>query len=145
MKITSFIDLILQETSQVDECSLAPLNLSDEDDEHPDTLVESNVDNSYEEYERYLVVNSSQELIKCFVDRYNTRDTSILQLFDMSASFEYISIGQTMSTESALTLLDLEVQAMEYHQDSLTIDYDPNINGFSLFYITFDGSLHLKS
>ena len=68
-----------------------------------------------------------------------------MQLFEISASFEYISIGKTMDTEQALTLLDLEVQLMECRQDSLTIDYDPNINGFSLFYITFDGLLHLKS
>ena len=50
-----------------------------------------------------------------------------------------------MNTESALTLLDKEVQTMVCRQDSLTIDYDPSINGFSLFYITFDGSLQLKN
>jgi hypothetical protein len=63
----------------------------------------------------------------------------------MQASFEYLSIGQSMNTEAALTLLDKEVHIIECRQDSLSIDYDPNINGFSLFYITFDGSLQLKN
>ncbi len=50
-----------------------------------------------------------------------------------------------MNTEAALTLLDKEVQSIECRQESLSIDYDPNIKGFSLFYITFDGSLQLKN
>ncbi len=50
-----------------------------------------------------------------------------------------------MSTDSALTLLDIDVQAIDCRQDSLTIDYDPSLHGFSLFYITFDGNLYLKS
>ncbi len=91
------------------------------------------------------MASSSQQLIKCFLDRYNTRNTSILELFDISSTFEYMNIGQTMTSQEALTLMDLEVQTLDYKEDTLSIDYDPNSHGFSLFYITFEGSLFLKT
>lgn len=100
---------------------------------------------AYEEFERSLVLNSSLELIKCFVNRYNTRDSTILQLFDMQASFEYINIAQVMGTEEALTIMDQEVAGIDSHENSLSIDYDPQGYGFSLFYITFEGSLFMKN
>jgi hypothetical protein len=92
-----------------------------------------------------MVLNSSLELIKCFVTRYNTRDSSILQLFDLQASFEYINIGQIMGTEEALTIMDQEVAGIDSQETTLTIDYDPAGQGFSLFYITFEGNLFMKN
>ena len=50
-----------------------------------------------------------------------------------------------MNSQEALTLMDLEVQSLDWREDSLTIDYDPHFHGFSLFYITFEGSLNLKT
>lgn len=49
-----------------------------------------------------------------------------------------------MNTEEALTLMDQEVAGIESHENSLSIDYDPNGQGFSLFYITFEGNLFMK-
>jgi hypothetical protein len=34
---------------------------------------------------------------------------------------------------------------MDHREETLVIDYDPNLNGFSLFYITFEGSLFMKN
>ncbi len=49
-----------------------------------------------------------------------------------------------MTTEEALTLMDHEVASIDSHEGSLSIDYDPNGHGFSLFYITFEGNLFMK-
>ena len=63
----------------------------------------------------------------------------------MQASFEYINIGQVMGTEEALTIMDQEVVGINSHEHSLTIDYDPHGLGFSLFFITFEGNLFMKT
>lgn len=49
-----------------------------------------------------------------------------------------------MSTEEALTLMDHEVACIDSQDTSLSIDYDPNGQGFELFYITFEGNLFMK-
>lgn len=50
-----------------------------------------------------------------------------------------------MGTEEALTIMDQEVAGIDSNENSLTIDYDPNGHGFSLFYITFEGNLFMKT
>ena len=50
-----------------------------------------------------------------------------------------------MRTEDALILMDQEVQYIDAIESSLNIDYDPNANGFSLFYVTFEGNLVMKN
>lgn len=41
--------------------------------------------------------------------------------------------------------MDLEVASMDTSDNSLSIDYDATATGFSLFYITFEGSLSMKN
>ena len=50
-----------------------------------------------------------------------------------------------MGTEEALIIMDQEVAGIDSQESTLTIDYDPLGQGFSLFYITFEGSLFMKS
>lgn len=50
-----------------------------------------------------------------------------------------------MGTEEALTIMDQEVAGIDSQDNSLSIDYDPHGHGFSLFYITFEGNLFMKS
>ena len=50
-----------------------------------------------------------------------------------------------MGTEEALTIMDQEVAGIDSQESTLTIDYDPAGQGFSLFYITFEGSLFMKN
>ena len=50
-----------------------------------------------------------------------------------------------MGTEEALTIMDQEVAGIDSHENSLSIDYDPQGHGFSLFYITFEGNLFMKN
>jgi hypothetical protein len=40
--------------------------------------------------------------------------------------------------------MDQEVTTVDVTENSVTIDYDPQKNGFSLFYVTFEGILHMK-
>ena len=49
-----------------------------------------------------------------------------------------------MTTQEALTLMDREVQSINYQEGTLTIDSTPE-NGFKLFFITFDGQLAMKN
>ena len=83
--------------------------------------------------------------MNCFISRYNTRDSSILQLFDFSSTFEYVNIAQSMTTPEALLLMDQEVAGIDARDGSLNIDYDETGAGFNLFYITFEGTLFMKS
>lgn len=141
-KITSFIDLILQdgfdETNGCELFNCGPVGT--EGDKTPAFGRGTNGN----EYERYLVLTCSQELLRCFAQRYNQRDNSILQLFDAQSTFEYLNIGQTMGTEAALLLMDQEVAWLEVSEDTLAIDYDPAGAGFSLFYVTFEGGLRMR-
>jgi hypothetical protein len=50
-----------------------------------------------------------------------------------------------MGTEEALTIMDQEVAGIDSQDNTLSIDYDPQGHGFSLFYITFEGNLFMKS
>ena len=50
-----------------------------------------------------------------------------------------------MGTEEALTIMDQEVAGIDSHENSLSIDYDPQGYGFSLFFITFEGNLFMKN
>ncbi|TNV80327.1 hypothetical protein FGO68_gene11568 [Halteria grandinella] len=150
-QISSFIDLIIldgvhiadtqeQFTHQVNGESIP--------------LFENSSDYPQIEAERQIVSNSSIELLRCFITRYNQRDSTILQLFAQMASFEFLNIGQSMSTEEALLLMDQEVQGIDALEESLLIDYTPPThnqqisgsqgNGFSLFFITFEGNLYMK-
>jgi hypothetical protein len=83
------------------------------------------------------VANSSVELMRCFVNRYNSRDTSILQLFEQGSTLEFLNVSHEMKTEEALLLMDREVAGLEACEPSLVIDYDPQGQGFALFYVTF--------
>lgn len=83
--------------------------------------------------------------MKCFVERYNQRDSSILQLFNKTSTFEYVNIRTEMPTEEALMLMDRDVMSIEAYENSLVIEYDPTKAGFSLFFNTFEGYLHMKT
>jgi hypothetical protein len=50
-----------------------------------------------------------------------------------------------MSTEKALMLMDQDVARLEAFENSLVIEYEPAKAGFSLFYNTFEGCLHMKT
>jgi len=80
--------------------------------------------------------------MRCFVSRFNTRDSSILQLFDQHSTLEFVNVGQELRTEDALLLMDQEVAGLEAYEPSLLIDFDAG--GFALFYVTFTGALYLK-
>ena len=50
-----------------------------------------------------------------------------------------------MTTPEALLLMDQEVAGIDARDGSLNIDYDETGAGFNLFYITFEGTLFMKS
>ena len=40
--------------------------------------------------------------------------------------------------------MDQDVQGIDAKEHTLSIDYDPQNQGFSQFYITFEGTLYMK-